>query len=77
MLCLAPLLVRPPRLLIADEITLGLAPTIVEGILEHLRGSQSCWGHDPHGRGEGSERIGRPTTALPIARKDHQVGTDV
>lgn len=37
MLCLAPLLVRPPRLLIADEITLGLAPTIVEGILEHLR----------------------------------------
>jgi ABC-type branched-subunit amino acid transport system ATPase component len=37
MLCLAPLLVRPPRLLIADEITLGLAPSIVAGILDHLR----------------------------------------
>jgi ABC-type branched-subunit amino acid transport system ATPase component/ABC-type branched-subunit amino acid transport system permease subunit len=37
MLCLAPLLVKPPRLLIADEITLGLAPSIVAGILEHLR----------------------------------------
>jgi ABC-type branched-subunit amino acid transport system ATPase component len=37
MLCLAPLLVKPPRLLIADEITLGLAPSIVAGILDHLR----------------------------------------
>ncbi|HLY83144.1 MAG TPA: ATP-binding cassette domain-containing protein, partial [Acidimicrobiales bacterium] len=37
MLCLAPLLVRPPRLLLADEITLGLAPAIVEQILVYLR----------------------------------------
>jgi ABC-type branched-subunit amino acid transport system ATPase component/branched-subunit amino acid ABC-type transport system permease component len=40
MLCLAPILVHPPRLLIADEISLGLAPTIVRevlGILEELR----------------------------------------
>jgi ABC-type branched-subunit amino acid transport system ATPase component len=37
MLCLAPLLVRPPRVLLADEITLGLAPAIVEQILVHLR----------------------------------------
>jgi ABC-type branched-subunit amino acid transport system ATPase component len=37
MLCLAPILVRPPRLLIADEISLGLAPTIVREVLGILR----------------------------------------
>jgi ABC-type branched-subunit amino acid transport system ATPase component/branched-subunit amino acid ABC-type transport system permease component len=37
MLCLAPLLIRPPRLLIVDEITLGLAPAIVREILDHLK----------------------------------------
>ena len=37
MLCLAPILVHPPRLLIADEITLGLAPTIVREVLGILR----------------------------------------
>jgi ABC-type branched-subunit amino acid transport system ATPase component/branched-subunit amino acid ABC-type transport system permease component len=36
-LALAPLLVRPPRVLIADEPTLGLAPLIVEEILELFR----------------------------------------
>ena len=36
MLCLAPILVRPPRLLIADEISLGLAPTIVRQIMDLL-----------------------------------------
>ncbi|WP_395108385.1 ATP-binding cassette domain-containing protein [Actinomadura sp. SCN-SB] len=33
-LALAPLLVRPPRVLLADEPSLGLAPLIVEEILE-------------------------------------------
>ena len=37
MLCLAPILVEPPSLLIADEITLGLAPTIVREVLDILR----------------------------------------
>lgn len=37
MLCLAPILVRPPKLLIADELTLGLAPTIVRDVLDILR----------------------------------------
>jgi ABC-type branched-subunit amino acid transport system ATPase component len=37
MLCLAPILVKPPRLLIADEISLGLAPTIVREVLGILR----------------------------------------
>ena len=36
MLCLAPILVHPPRLLIADEISLGLAPTIVREVLSIL-----------------------------------------
>jgi ABC-type branched-subunit amino acid transport system ATPase component len=36
MLCLAPILVKPPALLIADEITLGLAPTIVREVLDIL-----------------------------------------
>jgi ABC-type branched-subunit amino acid transport system ATPase component/branched-subunit amino acid ABC-type transport system permease component len=37
-LCLAPLLVHPPKFLIADELTLGLAPTIVTHVLGVLRG---------------------------------------
>jgi branched-chain amino acid transport system ATP-binding protein len=37
MLTLAPLLVRVPRVLIADEPSLGLAPRIVESILGVLR----------------------------------------
>jgi ABC-type branched-subunit amino acid transport system ATPase component/branched-subunit amino acid ABC-type transport system permease component len=37
MLSLAPVLVRPPRLLIADEVTLGLAPAIVREIMSLLR----------------------------------------
>ena len=37
MLCLAPLLVNPPKVLLADEISLGLAPSIVESILEHVK----------------------------------------
>jgi ABC-type branched-subunit amino acid transport system ATPase component len=36
MLALAPLLVHPPRLLIADEPSLGLAPLVVEQVLEVL-----------------------------------------
>lgn len=36
-LCLAPLLVQPPRFLLADEITLGLAPTVVAQVLDVLR----------------------------------------
>ena len=34
MLTMAPLLQRPPSVLIADEPTLGLAPRIVEQLLE-------------------------------------------
>jgi ABC-type branched-subunit amino acid transport system ATPase component len=34
MLTLAPLLARPPEVLIADEPTLGLAPLIIEQIME-------------------------------------------
>ncbi|WP_345025045.1 ABC transporter ATP-binding protein, partial [Actinomadura keratinilytica] len=40
LLALAPALVRPPRVLIADEPSLGLAPLVVEqvfGMLEELR----------------------------------------
>ena len=37
MLCLAPILAQPPKLLVADELTLGLAPTIVSQINECLR----------------------------------------
>jgi ABC-type branched-subunit amino acid transport system ATPase component len=33
MLTMAPMLVKPPKLLIADEPTLGLAPLIVEEII--------------------------------------------
>jgi ABC-type branched-subunit amino acid transport system ATPase component len=36
-LCLAPLLVQRPKFLIADEITLGLAPTVVAQVLDVLR----------------------------------------
>ena len=34
MLTLAPLLVRPPRLLVADEPSLGLAPLVVEQLFQ-------------------------------------------
>jgi ABC-type branched-subunit amino acid transport system ATPase component len=34
MLALAPVVVRPPRLVIADEPTLGLAPRVVEQLLQ-------------------------------------------
>ena len=34
MLTVAPMIVKPPSLLIADEPTLGLAPLIVEEILQ-------------------------------------------
>jgi ABC-type branched-subunit amino acid transport system ATPase component/branched-subunit amino acid ABC-type transport system permease component len=37
LLTLAPLLVRPPRVLIADEPTLGLAPLVVQNLLELFR----------------------------------------
>ena len=36
MLALAPLVVRPPDVLIADEPTLGLSPLVVERVLEIL-----------------------------------------
>jgi ABC-type branched-subunit amino acid transport system ATPase component len=42
MLCLAPLIVKPPALLIADEISLGLAHTVtakVMDVLSELRSS--------------------------------------
>ncbi|MBL7521007.1 ATP-binding cassette domain-containing protein [Frankia sp. CNm7] len=41
MLTLAPALVRPPKLLVADEPSLGLAPLIIEQIFEALRSLQS------------------------------------
>jgi ABC-type branched-subunit amino acid transport system ATPase component len=34
MLTLAPVLARPPALLVADEPTLGLAPLVVEALME-------------------------------------------
>jgi len=37
MLTLAPLLVRPPRLLLVDEPTLGLAPIVVEDLVNVFR----------------------------------------
>ncbi len=37
MLALARVLVRPPRLLICDELSLGLAPIIVEEVYRVLR----------------------------------------
>jgi ABC-type branched-subunit amino acid transport system ATPase component/branched-subunit amino acid ABC-type transport system permease component len=37
MLCLAPILAEPPKILLADEITLGLAPTIAAEIRSVLR----------------------------------------
>jgi ABC-type branched-subunit amino acid transport system ATPase component len=37
LLTLAPLLVRPPRVLIADEPTLGLAPLVVSNLLDLFR----------------------------------------
>ena len=33
MLTLAPLLVRPPRLVVVDEPTLGLAPIVIDGLV--------------------------------------------
>ncbi|MDT3444218.1 MULTISPECIES: ABC transporter permease subunit [unclassified Pseudofrankia] len=41
MLTLAPALVRPPRLLVADEPSLGLAPLIIGQIFDALRQLQS------------------------------------
>ncbi|WP_007509736.1 ABC transporter permease subunit [Pseudofrankia saprophytica] len=41
MLTLAPALVRPPKLLVADEPSLGLAPLIIEQIFNALRQLQS------------------------------------
>ena len=38
MLTMAPMIVKPPRMLIADEPTLGLAPLIVEEIMQVLAG---------------------------------------
>lgn len=37
MLTLAPALVRPPRLLVADEPSLGLAPLVIDQIFDALR----------------------------------------
>jgi ABC-type branched-subunit amino acid transport system ATPase component/branched-subunit amino acid ABC-type transport system permease component len=37
MLALAPLLVRPPKIAIADEPTLGLAPRIAQSVIDVLR----------------------------------------
>jgi ABC-type branched-subunit amino acid transport system ATPase component len=37
MLSLAPILVAPPRVLVADEVTLGLAPTVVARILTYIQ----------------------------------------
>ncbi len=41
MLTLAPALVRPPRLLVADEPSLGLAPLIIDQIFDALRQLQA------------------------------------
>jgi len=41
MLTLAPALVRPPKLLVADEPSLGLAPLIIDQIFDALRQLQS------------------------------------
>jgi ABC-type branched-subunit amino acid transport system ATPase component len=37
MLTLAPLLARPPRLVVVDEPTLGLAPIVIDGLVEVFR----------------------------------------
>ncbi len=37
MLTLAPLVVRPPRLLVVDEPTLGLAPIVIDGLVDLFR----------------------------------------
>ena len=37
MLALAPVLVRPPKVVIADEPTLGLAPMVVAQVLDVFR----------------------------------------
>jgi ABC-type branched-subunit amino acid transport system ATPase component len=36
MLSLAPVLANPPRLLVADELSLGLAPTVVDEVFAAL-----------------------------------------
>ena len=44
MLALARVLVAPPRLMVVDELSLGLAPTIVEQLLDIVRAihDQGC-----------------------------------
>ena len=37
MLALAPVLVRPPKVVIADEPTLGLAPLVISQVLDVFR----------------------------------------
>ena len=53
LLSLAKVLVVPPKLLVADELSLGLAPVVVDAVYEGLRGDQPQRHGDAGGRAAG------------------------
>ena len=54
MLSLAPALVNPPAVFVADEPTLGLAPLAAEEIMDAIRRLRDLGLDDPPGGGEGA-----------------------